>query len=102
MGLEHARVLARLDEERYLARCGCRGGTYHLVWGPATYRLTAQGLLTLRRALDRILALGDGGVVWLGPAGLRFSRAEGEELRALLALDLEAPALQDPSPRFVN
>ncbi len=102
MGLEHARILARLDEDRYLARCSCRGGIYHLVWGPATYRLTPQGLLALRQALDRVLALGDGGVVWLGPAGLRFSRAEGEELRALLALDLKAPTLQDSSPRFAN
>jgi hypothetical protein len=48
---EHAEVVARLSEGRYLARCSCNGGTYHLHWDAATFRLTPEGLTFLAQVL---------------------------------------------------
>ena len=56
---EHAEVVARLSEGRYLARCSCNGGTYHLHWDAATFRLTPEGLTFLAQVLEDLLAQGN-------------------------------------------
>ena len=82
---EHAEVVARLSEGRYLARCSCNGGTYHLHWDAATFRLTPEGLTFLAQVLEDLLAQGtDEGAVWLGSVGLRFRKGEGWGLLRLL------------------
>ena len=82
---EHAEVVARLSEGRYLARCSCNGGTYHLHWDAATFRLTPEGLTFLAQVLEDLLAQGnDEGAVWLGSVGLRFREGEGWGLLRLL------------------
>ncbi|GAA5335229.1 MULTISPECIES: hypothetical protein [Thermus] len=81
---EHAQVVARISESRYLARCSCNGGTYHLHWDAGTFRLTPEGLLFLAQVLEDLLSRGGDGVVWLGAVGLRFREGEGQELLRLL------------------
>ena len=75
---EHAEVVARLSEGRYLARCSCNGGTYHLHWDAATFRLTPEGLTFLAQVLEDLLAQGnEEGAVWLGSVGLRLGKGGG-------------------------
>ncbi|GGN02243.1 hypothetical protein GCM10007092_15640 [Thermus composti] len=81
---DHQEVVARLSEARYLARCPCQGGTYHLHWDAATFRLTPEGLGFLAQVLEDLLAQGEEGVVWLGAVGLRFRKGEGWALLWLL------------------
>ncbi|APD10390.1 MULTISPECIES: hypothetical protein [Thermus] len=88
---DHTRVVARLSETRYLSRCACNRGTYHLHWDAATFRLTPEGLLFLAQVLKDLLARGGGGVVWLGAVGLRFQEAEGQDLLRLLQQGLVLP-----------
>jgi hypothetical protein len=100
---DHQEVVVRLSEARYLARCGCNGGTYHLHWDAATFRLTPEGLRFLARVLEDLLERGGEGVVWLGTVGLRFREEEGEALLRLLQAGL-LPKRGRPGlwPRYVN
>lgn len=93
---EHAEVVARLSEYRYLARCPCQGGIYHLHWDAATFRLTPEGLTFLAQVLEDLLTRGeDEGVVWLGSVGLRFRKGEGWGLLRLLRQGL-LPRKEEP------
>ncbi|WP_318774254.1 hypothetical protein [Thermus sp.] len=88
---EHAQEVARLSPTRYLARCACHGGTYHLHWDAGTFRLNQEDIAFLMRVLQEVLENGTGGVVWLGSVGLRFGPEEGEELLRLLRAGLALP-----------
>lgn len=100
---DHQEVVARLSEARYLARCPCHGGTYHLHWDAATFRLTPEGLGFLTRVLEDLLARGEEGVVWLGSVGLRFRKGEGWALLWLVRQgNLPPKAALGGSFRHVN
>uniref|UniRef100_A0A7C5VEX8 Uncharacterized protein n=1 Tax=Thermus caliditerrae TaxID=1330700 RepID=A0A7C5VEX8_9DEIN len=102
----HTVEVARLSPHRYVTRCGCGGGTYHLHWDAGTFRLTEEAVRYLVRVLGEILSPEGAGVVWLGSVGLRLARGEGWQLQRLLAESLrpekEVPELQAVWLRYTN
>jgi hypothetical protein len=91
MMCQDARILTQLGPFRYIATCGCNGGTVHVSWDVATLHLYQTDFRNFANVLEQNWPnserTGNSFNMWIGSVGLLL---EVEDYRMLMSLIREA------------